>query len=148
MTLSSGGSEIVCLVRSLNRQQSDELLLQRLPATSQVLTLATHAVLHRFADRESEWSAFGHQLTEAQSSQLAGPAPAGAAGCSAVETGVLRDLEIAQKYMLRVTGRGEDQRLVSAAFYVQAQFLAAGILSREAKFIRSVRRLYDRSGQA
>jgi DNA-binding Lrp family transcriptional regulator len=83
VTLSSGGSEIVCLVRSLNRQQSDELLLQRLPATSQVLTLATHAVLHRFADRESEWSAFGHQLTEAQSSQLAGPAPAGAAGAAA-----------------------------------------------------------------
>lgn len=75
-------------------------------------------------------------------------APAAAEGCSALEAGVLRDLEIAQKYMVRVTGRGEDERLTSAAFYVQAQLLAAGILSREAGFIRSVRRLHDRGGQA
>ncbi len=75
-------------------------------------------------------------------------AAAGAAGCSALETGVLRDLEVTQKYMLRVTGRGEDERLASAAFQAQAQLLTAGILSREAGFIRSVRRLHDRSGQA
>ena len=56
VTLSSGGTEIVCLVRPLSQQQSDELLLQRLPATSQVLSLATHAVLHRFAGREADWA--------------------------------------------------------------------------------------------
>jgi DNA-binding Lrp family transcriptional regulator len=78
VTLSSGGTEIVCLVRSLSQQQSDELLLQRLPATSQVLSLATHAVLHRFAGRESDWSGFGDQLTAEQVSQLAGT-PAGPA---------------------------------------------------------------------
>ncbi len=63
VTLSSGGSEIVCLVRSLSQQQSDELLLQRLPATSQVLSLATHAVLHRFAGRESDWAGYRDDLT-------------------------------------------------------------------------------------
>jgi DNA-binding Lrp family transcriptional regulator len=80
VTLSSGGTEIVCLVRSLSQQQSDELLLQRLPATSQVLSLATHAVLHRFAGQHSDWSGYGDQLTAAQVSQLVGPASAGAAG--------------------------------------------------------------------
>jgi DNA-binding Lrp family transcriptional regulator len=80
VTLSSGGSEIVCLVRSLSQQQNDELLLQRLPATSQVLTLATHAVLHRFAGGEADWAGFGDQLTEAQVSHLAGPAPVRPAG--------------------------------------------------------------------
>ena len=75
VTLSSGGSEIVCLVRSLSQEQSDELLLQRLPATSQVLSLATHAVLHRFAGRDSDWSGYGDQLTAAQASQMAGPVP-------------------------------------------------------------------------
>ena len=59
VTLSSGGSEIVCVVRSLSEQQSDELLLQRLPATSQVLSLATHAVLHRFAGPQADWAGYG-----------------------------------------------------------------------------------------
>ena len=75
-------------------------------------------------------------------------APAGAAGCSELETGMLRDLELTQKYMLRVMSRGEDERLASQAFHVQAQLLTAGILSREAGFVQSVRRLHDRGGQA
>ena len=79
VTLSSGGTEIVCLIRSLSQQQSDELLLQRLPATSQVLSLATHAVLHRFAGQDSDWSGYDDQLTEAQVSHLAGPRQAGGA---------------------------------------------------------------------
>jgi DNA-binding Lrp family transcriptional regulator len=77
VTLSSGGTEIVCLVRSLSQQQSDDLLLQRLPATSQVLSLATHAVLHRFAGQESDWSGFGDDLTPTQVSQLSGAPPNG-----------------------------------------------------------------------
>jgi hypothetical protein len=75
-------------------------------------------------------------------------APAGAAGCSALETGMLRDLEITQKYMLRVISKGGDERLASQCFHVQAQLLTAGILSREAGFVQSVRRLHDRGGQA
>jgi DNA-binding Lrp family transcriptional regulator len=77
VTLSSGGSEIVCVVRSLSEQQSDELLLQRLPATSQVLSLATHAVLHRFAGREADWAGYVGDLTDAQATRLAAPPPAG-----------------------------------------------------------------------
>jgi DNA-binding Lrp family transcriptional regulator len=79
VTLSSGGTEIVCLIRSLSQQQSDDLLLQRLPATSQVLSLATHAVLHRFAGQESDWSGYDDQLTQAQVSHLAGPPRSGGA---------------------------------------------------------------------
>jgi DNA-binding Lrp family transcriptional regulator len=79
VTLSSGGSEIVCVVRSLSEQQSDELLLQRLPATSQVLSLATHAVLHRFAGREADWAGYVGDLTDAQATRLAAPPPAGPA---------------------------------------------------------------------
>src|SRR5580704_9866938 len=75
VTLSSGGSEIVCAVRPLSQQQSDDLLLQRLPATSQVLSLATHAVLHRFAGQDSDWSGFRDDLAPAQVSQLSGAPP-------------------------------------------------------------------------
>jgi DNA-binding Lrp family transcriptional regulator len=79
VSLSSGGSEIVCVVRSLSEQQSDELLLQRLPATSQVLSLATHAVLHRFAGREADWAGYLDDLTDEQATRLATPPPAGPA---------------------------------------------------------------------
>ena len=80
VTLSSGGSEIVCVVRSLSEQQSDELLLQRLPATSQVLSLATHAVLHRFAG-QADWAGYvdrPHRGTSRQPRLAAAgrPAPA------------------------------------------------------------------------
>ena len=92
VTLSSGGTEIVCLVRSLSQQQSDELLLQRLPATSQVLSLATHAVLHRFASREADWAGYVGDLTDEQVTRLAVAQPAGRAGrpgrtCSRRRTG-------------------------------------------------------------
>ena len=79
VTLSSGGSEIVCAVRPLSQRQSDELLLQRLPATSQVLSVATHAVLHRFAGREADWAGYVDELTAEQVTQLAAAPPAGPA---------------------------------------------------------------------
>ncbi len=90
VTLSSGGSEIVCAVRPLSQRQSDELLLQRLPATSQVLSVATHAVLHRFAGREADWAGYVDELTDEQVTQLAAAPPAGrgrARTCSSRRTG-------------------------------------------------------------
>lgn len=69
-------------------------------------------------------------------------------GCNDFERGMLKDLEILQKYMQRVTGKSQDGRLKSRAFYVQANLLSAGILSRERSFCEALRGLYDRSGQA
>lgn len=63
VTLTAGGSEIVCSVRSRTAEQRDELLLQRLPATSQVLSMEVYAVLHRFAGGSStDWSGYGPAL--------------------------------------------------------------------------------------
>ena len=45
-----------------------------------MLSLATHAVLHRFAGQESDWAEYGDQLTAAQVSQLTRPPPAGPPG--------------------------------------------------------------------
>lgn len=75
--LSSGGSEVACLIRSRSQRQRDDLMLQRLPATSQVLSMTAHAILHRFvAGGPEDWSAFGDPLTAAQSAALyPGPVP-------------------------------------------------------------------------
>ena len=63
VTLTAGGSEIVCSVRSRSAEQRDELLLQRLPATSQVLTMEVYAVLHRFVGGAStDWTGYGEAL--------------------------------------------------------------------------------------
>ena len=69
-------------------------------------------------------------------------------GCNELERVLLKDLEITQKYMHRVMGKSQNQRLKSPAFQAQAHLLSAGILSRQRAFFDSLRRLHDRSGQA
>ncbi len=75
-------------------------------------------------------------------------APEDPQGCNDFERGLLKDLEITQKYMQRVTGKSQDRRLESRAFHAQANLLTGGILSRERAFIEALRGLHDRSGQA
>jgi hypothetical protein len=72
--------------------------------------------------------------------------PAG--GGTLFEQGMLKDLEIAAKYLQRVSAKSRDPRLASAAFRAQAQLLLAGLLSRAPVFLQSVRELHDRCGQA
>ena len=80
VTLSAGGSEIDCSVRSLSDEQRDDLLLQRLPATSQVLGVTAHAILHRYAGGYSaDWTGYGgERLSDEQAAALRPPpAPPG-----------------------------------------------------------------------
>jgi hypothetical protein len=69
-------------------------------------------------------------------------------GCSAVERKLLKDLEMLQKYLQRVTARCHDQRLQSPAFRAQANLLAASLLSQWEPFLQTMREFHDRSGQA
>jgi hypothetical protein len=69
-------------------------------------------------------------------------------GCSGFEGAMLNDLELVQKYMWRVVGKSDDQRLESGPFHAQSHLLAAGIISREPTFLAAVRRLHDRGRQA
>jgi len=69
-------------------------------------------------------------------------------GCNEFERTFLKDLEIAGKYIQRVTAKGQDTRLKSRAFCAQANLLAAGILSRTSAFTRTLRELHDRTGHA
>jgi len=75
-------------------------------------------------------------------------APQDPDGCSEPERVLLKDLEIVQKYMQRVMGKGQDPRIKSRNFHAQCHLLAGGILSRNNAFLHSVRQLHDRSGQA
>jgi hypothetical protein len=114
----------------------------------------------RLSVREIEWLAHGYfrgpvALREQIGAgnvalpleQLKQAAPS-AGGCTLFEQAMLKDLEIAQKYLQRVGAKSRDPRLASAAFRAQAQLLLAGLLSRAPVFLESVRELHDRCGQA
>jgi len=62
VTLTSGGSEILCVIMSRTTEQRDELLLQRLPKTAQVLGMSAHSVMHRFETIDS-WAYVGVRLS-------------------------------------------------------------------------------------
>jgi hypothetical protein len=77
-----------------------------------------------------------------------GQVPEDADGCNEFERVLLKDLEIAHKYMQRVMGKSEDRRLKTRAFLAQAHLLTAGILSQSRAFFEVMRKLHDRCGQA
>ncbi|SOD70924.1 DNA-binding Lrp family transcriptional regulator [Jatrophihabitans sp. GAS493] len=62
ISLSAGGSEIVCHSHTARGQDGPELLLQRLPQTAQVQRLSAHAILHQF-DAGAEWGGYGPGLS-------------------------------------------------------------------------------------
>lgn len=60
------------------------------------------------------------------------------------EKRVLLDLELVQRYMIRVLSEIQDSRLQTPSFLLQAHLLVEGILSRISNFIRTLRRFHDR----
>lgn len=71
-----------------------------------------------------------------------------APGCNESEKAMLRDLEITQKYIQKVMFRISDTGFKNNTFYSQANLLAGGILSKIDIFSKTLRRFYDRTGQA
>jgi len=74
VTLVSGGSEVVCVTRPDSDDQRDELLLQRLPRTAQVLGFSAQALLHRFGPPAGpDWTGFADSLSDGQLARLVRP---------------------------------------------------------------------------
>jgi DNA-binding Lrp family transcriptional regulator len=117
VTLTAGGSEIVCSVRSRSAEQRDELLLQRLPATSQVLTMEVYAVLHRFVGGAStDWTGYGEVLRPDQiEAMLAGRPDEAGQGEPATEPVSLRPEDGPLLDELAADGRVTYAALAAAA---------------------------------
>ncbi|MFI6650034.1 Lrp/AsnC family transcriptional regulator [Streptomyces sp. NPDC050529] len=79
--IASGGSEIICVIRSPLHAPREDMLLQQLPRSAAVLDLSIDLLIHPFGDPgTSGWTSYGGQLTAEQEQRLAGsppPAPAG-----------------------------------------------------------------------
>ena len=67
--------------------------------------------------------------------------------CSELEQGMIRDLELIQKYMQRITCKSKDPRLTSNSFFAQTNLLAGGILRQLDKFSQTIKDLYDTTGK-
>lgn len=72
VSISAGGSEVICTTRTRSDVDNHELLLQRLPRTAEVQTLSAYAILHQF-NPAAEWRGFQPALTAAQLALLDKP---------------------------------------------------------------------------
>lgn len=75
VSTTSGGSEIVCQIRTDPRRASGSVL-HRLPRTAQVLAYQAHAVLHTHVGDGTKWRAFDDPLAPDQLSRLRRNTPA------------------------------------------------------------------------
>ncbi|GAB2601831.1 Lrp/AsnC family transcriptional regulator [Streptomyces capparidis] len=79
--LASGGSEIICTIRSPVEAQGDDLLLRQLPRSASVLDMSIDLLIHPFGNAgTSNWTGYGGHLTPEQARLLTGdrpPAPDG-----------------------------------------------------------------------
>jgi hypothetical protein len=59
-------------------------------------------------------------------------------GCNEFERTMLRDLEMAKRYMERVSWKSKDKRLESNSFYAETNLLAGGILKQIEGFGKAI----------
>jgi DNA-binding Lrp family transcriptional regulator len=127
VNLTSGGSEIICVARSRTSAQRDELLLQRLPKTAQVIGFSAQALLHRF-DPPTGWTTGLGQLDPAQVesllSQAIGGGPNSGDPRPAVAQGSAVTLSAPDEAMLAVLamdGRAPAVRLAEVTGWTPAR---------------------------
>jgi DNA-binding Lrp family transcriptional regulator len=71
VSVSAGGAELVCAVRSHSQQERERLLVDRLPRTAAVLNLSASVVLRRFVGGSaSDWLGVQHVLDADQERQV------------------------------------------------------------------------------
>jgi DNA-binding Lrp family transcriptional regulator len=78
--LTSGGTEIVCAVKSADGHSRHDLLLRQLPSSRRIVALSAHSILHVFRGNASHWPGATQALTGEQAAALSRAASPEAAG--------------------------------------------------------------------
>src|SRR3954469_15106384 len=77
VSVSAGGSELVCAVRSHSQEQRERLLVDRLPPSAAVLDVAASGILRRFVGGSaSDWLGVQNILTSQQEHAVTEDEPA------------------------------------------------------------------------
>jgi DNA-binding Lrp family transcriptional regulator len=69
VSLTSGGTEITCITRTRDRDETDSLLLRKLPRTPRITSVSAHCMLRAVAGTHG-WPGHTTALTEAEVEQL------------------------------------------------------------------------------
>jgi DNA-binding Lrp family transcriptional regulator len=133
--LTSGGTEVICMTRARSRDESDELLLGKLPRTPHIVEIRAHQILHRFYGGPDGWAAKSGALTPDEVAALGpGPPPRRgplriAAEDEPLVAALQRDGRATYPELRAVTGRSESavkrrlaQLLGSGAVFVDVEF--------------------------
>lgn len=135
VTLSSGGTELVCVVRARGPGLREPLLLQKLPRTPQVMDVSAHCLLHIFFGRDLSSINKSGPLTPAQVAALEpaplGPEPAADAAPVALDDGDRQLLDL-----LARDGRAAPGELAAATG------LSQSTVRRRIAELRAARVLY------
>ncbi len=70
VSVTAGGSEVICVTQGTSDTGSGTALLDRLPRAAQVLRFDAFKAMHLYAGSEAEWLAFDDPLTDAQIAAL------------------------------------------------------------------------------
>ena len=132
--LASGGSEIICLLRSSASDSGDTVLLKELPRTSAVLNLHIDMILHGFGTGLSaEWNGYGGHLTAEQQALLtAGTEP---------PSGPYREITDEDRPLLAALA--EDGRATHARLAAETGWSKGRVLRRLAALEESGTLAYD-----
>jgi len=90
VSVTAGGSEIICVIRSDPASAQGSVLLHRLPRTNQVLSFDAYQVLRVHVGGEAEWLSFGDPLSDEQVTRLLAEAGPGAGSSSSPPSGPVR----------------------------------------------------------
>jgi DNA-binding Lrp family transcriptional regulator len=132
VTISAGGSEVVCALRSRSQAERDDLLVERLPQTTAVLGIAASVILHRFVGgKATDWAGLRDALSAEQARRLSAT-PASAEG-------ELATLEPSDHVLLDLLGR--DGR-TSYAVLARAAGMSEGRVIRRLAVLQASGALY------
>jgi DNA-binding Lrp family transcriptional regulator len=75
VALTSGGTEVTCVVKSADRSSRQDLLLHQLPSSRRIVAISAQSVMHMFRGGSSHWPGATQALTPEQEARLAVPPP-------------------------------------------------------------------------
>jgi DNA-binding Lrp family transcriptional regulator len=129
--LTSGGTEIGCVVRPADGSP-DDLLLRQLPASRRIVAISAHSLLHMFRGGASHWPGATEALTDEQAAALAPSPPGNGSGPRVPGLGADDRVLLAE---LAADGRASYAELAHATHWHEstvrrrvAELRAAGVL--------------------
>jgi DNA-binding Lrp family transcriptional regulator len=141
VSLTSGGTEIVCIARAGADEDSNALLLQKLPHTPRVLAVTAQCILHTYFGRAKGLINKQRHLTPEQIEALAVPRPP----AGEVDPGPLTEADQRMLAVLATDGRAGFAELAQASGTSQStvrrrlsELLDSGALYLDTEFDRRI----------